>query len=33
VFSVPRTAPIPITTATMLPSTVISRVSWRDCFA
>ena len=33
VFSAPKTAPIPMTTATIEPSTVISVVSCRDCFA
>ena len=33
VLSAPNTAPMPITAATMEPSTVMSVVSWRDCFA
>jgi len=33
VFSAPKTAPIPITTAMIEPSTVIRVVSCRDCLA
>ena len=33
VLSAPKIAPIPITTATMLPSTVMSMVSCCDCLA
>ena len=33
VLSAPKTAPIPMTAATIEPSTVMSVVSWRDCFA
>ena len=33
VLSAPKTAPMPMTTATIVPRTVIRVVSCRDCFA